>query len=55
MSKLSCRYLSPLLALAALFTTADVIAQAAWKPDRAVEIIIGTSPGGPQDQMGRFL
>ena len=30
-------------------------AQQAWKPDRAVEIIIGTSPGGPQDQMGRLL
>ena len=33
----------------------DAIAQPAWKPDRAVEIIIGTSPGGPQDQMGRLL
>ena len=30
-------------------------AQQTWKPDRAVEIIIGTSPGGPQDQMGRLL
>jgi len=33
----------------------DAAAQSAWKPDRAVEIIIGTSPGGPQDQMGRLL
>lgn len=30
-------------------------AQPAWKPDKPVEIIIGTSPGGPQDHMGRIL
>ena len=30
-------------------------AQPAWKPDRPVEIIIGTAPGGPQDHMGRML
>ena len=30
-------------------------AQPAWKPERAVDIIIGTSPGGPQDRMGRML
>ena len=30
-------------------------AQATWKPDKAVEIILGVSPGGPQDQMGRLL
>ena len=30
-------------------------AQPAWKPERAIEIIIGTSPGGPQDHMGRML
>jgi putative tricarboxylic transport membrane protein len=34
---------------------ADVQAQATWKPDKAVEIILGVSPGGPQDQMGRLL
>ncbi len=27
----------------------------AWKPDKAVEIVIGTSPGGPQDRQGRLL
>jgi len=32
-----------------------VSAQATWKPDKAVEIILGVSPGGPQDQMGRLL
>ena len=27
----------------------------AWKPSKAIEIIIGTSPGGPQDRMGRAV
>ena len=26
-----------------------------WKPDKSVDIIIGTSPGGPQDRQGRLL
>ncbi|OGA38536.1 MAG: hypothetical protein A3G24_12235 [Betaproteobacteria bacterium RIFCSPLOWO2_12_FULL_62_13] len=26
-----------------------------WKPEKPVEIIIGTSPGGPQDRQGRLL
>lgn len=43
------------LLAAGVGATMDAIAQPAWKPDRAVEIIIGTSPGGPQDQMGRLL
>jgi putative tricarboxylic transport membrane protein len=30
-------------------------AQPAWKPEKSVEIIVGTSPGGPQDHMGRML
>jgi putative tricarboxylic transport membrane protein len=33
----------------------SVHAQQAWKPDRAVDIIVGTSPGGPQDHLGRML
>jgi putative tricarboxylic transport membrane protein len=32
-----------------------VHAQPAWKPEKSVEIIVGTSPGGPQDRMGRML
>ena len=27
----------------------------AWKPEKPVEIIIGTSPGGPQDRTGRMI
>jgi putative tricarboxylic transport membrane protein len=27
----------------------------AWKPDKPVEIVIGTSPGGPQDRTGRTV
>jgi putative tricarboxylic transport membrane protein len=34
---------------------ATVHAQPAWKPEKSVEIIVGTSPGGPQDRMGRML
>ena len=26
-----------------------------WKPEKAVEIIIGTTPGGPQDRTGRLV
>lgn len=26
-----------------------------WKPEKPVEIIIGTSPGGPQDRTGRLI
>ena len=27
----------------------------AWKPEKPVDIIIGTTPGGPQDRQGRLL
>jgi putative tricarboxylic transport membrane protein len=30
-------------------------AQPAWKPDKPVEILVGTSAGGPQDHMARLL
>lgn len=43
------------IAIAALASAAVAHAQPSWKPERAVEIIIGTSPGGPQDRMGRTL
>lgn len=26
-----------------------------WKPDKALEIIVGTTPGGPQDRTGRLV
>jgi putative tricarboxylic transport membrane protein len=26
-----------------------------WKPDKAIEIIVGTTPGGPQDRTGRLV
>ena len=26
-----------------------------WKPDKVVEIVIGTTPGGPQDRQGRVV
>ena len=42
--------------LAALLCAAAAAhAQPAWRPEKSVEIIIGTSPGGPQDRMGRTL
>ena len=36
-------------------TTLVAHAQPAWKPEKSVEIIVGTSPGGPQDHLGRML
>ena len=30
-------------------------AQAQWKPEKSVEIVVGTSPGGGQDTSARFL
>jgi len=42
--------------LAALLCAAAAAhAQPAWRPEKSVEIIIGTSPGGPQDRLGRTL
>ena len=40
---------------ALLCAAAAAHAQPAWKPEKSVEIIIGTSPGGPQDRLGRTL
>jgi len=37
-----------------LFAPATGLPQA-WKPEKPVEIIIGTSPGGPQDRTGRLI
>ena len=36
-------------------TAVAYAAQAPWKPEKNVEIIIGTSPGGGQDKTGRVL
>jgi len=37
-----------------LLAPAAGLAQA-WKPEKPVEIIVGTSPGGPQDRTGRLI
>jgi len=42
------------LVAALLLAPAPGLAQA-WKPEKPVEIIIGTSPGGPQDRTGRTI
>jgi len=39
----------------ALALTSGAAAAQAWKPEKAVEIIIGTSAGGPQDRTGRMI
>ena len=44
----------PFAALAACLIAGPAAAQA-WKPEKPVEIVIGTSPGGPQDRTGRLL
>jgi putative tricarboxylic transport membrane protein len=48
-------WLAGAAAAVAAMAAGGVAAQASWKPDKAVEIILGVSPGGPQDQMGRLL
>ncbi len=47
--------ITKIILAALLCAAATVHAQPAWKPEKSVEIIIGTSPGGPQDRMGRML
>jgi putative tricarboxylic transport membrane protein len=48
-------WLAGAAAVVAAAAAGGAAAQATWKPDKAVEIILGVSPGGPQDQMGRLL
>ena len=42
-------------ALAAGFATGAACAQTPWKPEKGVEIVVGTSPGGGQDTSARFV
>ena len=42
-------------ALALGFAIGASHAQTSWKPERGVEIIVGTSPGGGQDTSARFV
>ncbi len=52
----AARRCTALFLLAAMLLPAtQAKAQPQWKPDKPVEIVIGTSPGGPQDHMGRML
>ena len=43
------------LLLGAALLPAGPAAAQAWKPEKAVEIIIGTTAGGPQDRTGRLI
>ena len=50
------RYFARSAAAAALLILSSAAATAqAWKPEKPVEIIIGTSAGGPQDRTGRMV
>jgi putative tricarboxylic transport membrane protein len=50
------RYFARSAAAAALLILSNGVATAqAWKPEKPVEIIIGTSAGGPQDRTGRMV
>jgi putative tricarboxylic transport membrane protein len=51
----SSRQCLAFLLAAGLVSAGAANAQPAWKPDKPVELVIGTSPGGPQDHMGRML
>jgi len=43
------------LAASAAFLAATCAAQPAWKPDRAVEIVVGSAAGGGNDKTGRTM
>jgi len=43
-----------ILMLMPLLSAGETGAQG-WKPDKPVEIVIGTTPGGPQDRTGRLI
>ena len=49
-ARLAVFLLAPLAAASPLSALAQ-----AWQPERAVEIIVGTSPGGGQDRSARFV
>jgi tripartite-type tricarboxylate transporter receptor subunit TctC len=44
-----------MVALTAVFAISASHAQTAWKPEKGVEIVVGTSPGGGQDTSARFV
>ena len=44
-----------IVCVAALMCAPGLLHAQAWKPAKPIEIIIGTSPGGPQDRMGRAV
>lgn len=44
-----------LCAVATMLSVGAALAQASWKPDRAVEIISGTAPGSAPDRMARVI
>ena len=46
---------TPLLAAVPLLACAAIASAQGWKPEKPVEIVIGTSPGGPQDRTGRLV
>src|SRR5215213_3367925 len=48
------RYAGLLLALLPLVAWAQA-PQTGWKPDRAVELIVGAAPGGANDRIGRSI
>jgi putative tricarboxylic transport membrane protein len=45
----------PHLLLAGLSTTAIAAAAPEWKPEKAIEIVVGVTPGGPADTSARML
>src|SRR5215210_1656816 len=48
------RYAGALLALLPVVAWAQA-PQTGWKPDRAVELIVGAAPGGANDRIGRSI
>lgn len=49
------RFVLPIVMLVGMLTTPGSYAQEAWRPDRNVEIVVGTAPGSSPDKTARLI
>lgn len=50
-----CAAFSLLVAIAGFFAVTNACSQSAWKPERTVEIVVGSAAGGGNDKTGRMM
>ena len=49
------RFIAPTLAALTIAASGPSTAQTVWKPERNVEIVVGSTPGGSNDKTGRMM